>query len=115
MPRDPKARMGSDTERRIRAEGGGRKSKIETNPEITEAVLKLLDGNVIGNPMSPLTWTTKSTRRIADELKSQGMDVSYNIINKILKNEGFSLQQNKKYVQTGDPGPDRGRQFDYIK
>ena len=75
----------------------------------------MLDGNIIGDPMSPLTWTTKSTRNLSEALKEQGMDVSYRIVNQVLKDEGFSLQQNKKYVQTGNPGPDRDEQFRYIK
>ena len=27
---------------------------------------------------------------------------------------GFSLQQNRKYTESGDPGPDRDAQFRYI-
>lgn len=115
LPRSPKARPVADSEDRIRAEGGGRKSKVSKNPEIREAVLMLLDGNVVGDPESPITWTTKSTRNLSDALKEQGIDVSYRIVNDILKDEGFSLQQNKKYVQTGDPGPDRNLQFEFIK
>lgn len=115
LPRDPKARTCSGTEQRVRSEGGGRKSKTVINPDIVPMILQILDGNIIGDPMSPLTWTTKSTRKISEELKKQGIDISYNIVNKVLKAEGFSLQQNKKYVQTGDPGPDRDLQFRYIK
>ena len=115
LPRDPRARPKSDSDQRIRAEGGGRKSKTSENPEIKKAILSMLDGNIIGDPMSPLTWTTKSTRNLSEALKEQGMDVSYRIVNQVLKDEGFSLQQNKKYVQTGNPGPDRDEQFRYIK
>ena len=114
LPRDPRARPKSDSDQRIRAEGGGRKSKTSENPEIKKAILSMLDGNIIGDPMSPLTWTTKSTRNLSEALKEQGMDVSYRIVNQVLKDEGFSLQQNKKYVQTGNPGPDRDEQFRYI-
>lgn len=115
LPRDPRARPKSDSDKRVRAEGGGRKSKTSENPEIKKAILSMLDGNIIGDPMSPLTWTTKSTRNLSEALKEQGMDVSYRIVNQVLKDEGFSLQQNKKYVQTGNPSPDRDEQFLYIK
>ncbi|MCQ2071456.1 MAG: ISAzo13 family transposase, partial [archaeon] len=115
LARDPKARTRPCEERRVRAEGGGRRSKTDDDPRIVTEILKMLDGNTVGDPMSLLTWTTKSTRRISDELKALGIDVSYNIVNKVLKTEGFSLQQNKKYVQTGDPGPDRDAQFKFIK
>lgn len=115
LPRDPKARSGSDIDRRMRAEGGGRKSKIEKDPSIRTEILSMLDGNTVGDPESPLTWTTKSTRSLSDALKANGFDVSHRIVAEVLKAEGFSLQQNKKYVQTGDPGPDRDEQFRFIQ
>lgn len=113
--RDPKARPKPKKDERIRAPGGGRKSKVSEDPRIREEILSILDGNIIGDPMSPITWTVKSSRTISDELKKRGFDVSHRIVREILKAEGFSLQQNKKYVQTGDPGPDRNLQFRFIK
>lgn len=115
LQRDPTARPSPDGTERIRSPGGGRKSKVDQNPEIRDRILSILDGNIIGDPMSPITWTVKSTRTISDELRNQGYDISYRIVNEVLKSEGFSLQQNKKYVQTGDPGPDRDQQFQFIK
>ena len=115
LPRDPKARMGSDADRRMRAEGGGRKSKVEKDPAIKTAILSMLDGNTLGSPQSPLTWTTKSTRSLSEALKANGFDISHRIVADVLKAEGFSLQQNKKYIQSGDPGPDRDEQFRYIQ
>ncbi len=115
LPRDPKARMSSDADRRMRAEGGGRKSKVEKDPAIKTEILSMLDGNTIGDPESPLTWTTKSTRSLSEALKANGFDISHRIVADVLKAEGFSLQQNKKYIQSGDPGPDRDEQFRYIQ
>ncbi len=115
MPRNPKARPDCDSDRRMRAEGGGRKSKVDQDPTIKTEILSMLDGNVIGDPESPLTWTTKSTRTLSDALKEKGVEVSHRIVADVLKEEGFSLQQNKKYVQSGDPGPDRDEQFRYIQ
>ncbi len=79
LPRDPCARSSSDTGRRVRAKGRGRKSKFDKNPEIRTKILSLLDGNIVGDPSSSLTWTAKSTRNISDELKRKGFDVSYRI------------------------------------
>ena len=42
--------------------------------------------------MSPLRWTTKSTRWLADELTRQGHRVSADTVADLLREEGFSLQ-----------------------
>lgn len=115
LPRNPKDRSGSKGDRRMRAEGRGRKSKVDTNPEIKTEIIRMLDGNTVGNPESSITWTTKSTRSIADELKKKGIDVSYRIVGDVLKAEGYSLQQKVKHVQSGNTGPDRDEQFRYIQ
>ena len=47
---DPRARPHSDELGGIRAPGAGRKSILETNPEIWLALEELLDGNTVGNP-----------------------------------------------------------------
>ena len=91
------------------------KKTEEKDPGVRDDLIKLLDGNIIGDPESPLTWTTLSTRALSDELKAMGHDISHAKVSRMLSEEGFSLQQNKKYVQTGDPGPDRYQQFKYIK
>ena len=98
----------------IRAEGGGRKTATEHFPDIIEKLTKLLDGNTIGNPESPLCWTTKSLRNLQDALKEEGISVSYPTIGTILESMGFSLQQNKKYVEGGKGVVDRNEQFCYI-
>ena len=55
---DPKARPSSSGERRIRKEGGGRKKVEDNQPEINSALESLLEGNTVGNPESPICWTT---------------------------------------------------------
>lgn len=112
---DPMARPDSDTEIRVRRPGAGRKSLLELNPEIEEKLYFLLDGNTVGDPMSALTWTVKSTTTLAAELKRQGYSISHDSVGNLLKIMGFSLQQNKKYTESGNPGPDRDAQFRFIK
>lgn len=111
---DPRARPSAGDGGRIRAEGGGRKSILEKHPEIRDELLKLLDGNVLGDPESLITWTVKSTYTLAKELKEKGYSVSNTTVGTMLKQMDFSLQQNKKYTESGDPGPDRDPQFRYI-
>lgn len=99
---------------RTRALGAGRKKIEGTYPEIRKELLLLLDGNIIGNPENPLCWTTKSLRDLEDALASKDLKTNYVTIKQLLEDMGFSLQQNKKYVGSGDPGPDRDGQFQYI-
>ena len=63
--------------------------------------------------MSPLRWTTKSTRKLAGELTRQGHRVSADTVGDVLREEGFSLQGNAKTIE-GRLHPDRDAQFRYI-
>ena len=63
--------------------------------------------------MSPLRWTTKSTRKLAAELTRQGHKVSADTVGDLLREEGFSLQGNAKTIE-GTQHPDRDAQFRYI-
>lgn len=66
-----------------------------------------------GDPMSPLRWTTKSTRRLADQLTKQGHRVSADTVADLLREKEFSPQTNAKTREGGQP-PDRDAQFHYI-
>ncbi len=100
---------------RIRAEGGGRKSVKITQPGIVEALLKLIDGNEYGNPENPLSYTSKSTRHLAEELAREGFAVSHTKVKELLKEQGYSLQGNRKLKQVGKDHEDRDAQFEHIK
>jgi hypothetical protein len=63
--------------------------------------------------MSPLRWTTSSTRDLADELTRQGHKVSADTVGDLLRAVGFSLQGNAKTIE-GTRHPDRDAQFRYI-
>lgn len=102
---------GSSRERRS---GAGRPGIRESQPDIDDALLALVDKSSYGNPENPLRWTTKSLRNLADELGNEGFKVSYRVVGDILKGLGFSLQQNKKMEQVGLPHVDKGKQFDHI-
>jgi hypothetical protein len=100
-------------ERRLRREGGGRKPLTETDPELAEALDRLVDPMTRGDPESPLRWTCKSTTRLADELTRQGHRVSAPTVARLLKEVGYSLQGNRKSKE-GESHPDRNAQFEYI-
>ncbi len=59
-------------EGRVRKPGGGRKSLTETDPALLAALDALVEPGTRGDPMSPLRWTTKSTRNLADALTAAG-------------------------------------------
>ena len=61
---------------RARRPGGGRKRAADLDPGLRPALLALVEPDERGDPMSPLRWTTKSTRKLAAELTGQGHQVS---------------------------------------
>lgn len=63
--------------------------------------------------MSPLRWTCKSTRRLAEELTAQGYAVGPTTVRHLLRKAGYSLQANRK-TREGEAHPDRDAQFRYI-
>jgi transposase len=98
---------------RVRRPGGGRKKATEVDPGLRPALLALVEPDMRGDPMSPLRWTTKSTRKLADELTRQGHRVGADTVGDLLREEGFSLQANAKTIE-GAQHPDRDAQFKYI-
>jgi transposase len=98
---------------RARRPGGGRKRAAALDPGLRPALLALVEPQERGDPMSPLRWTTKSTRNLADELTRQGHKVGADTVGDLLREEGFSLQGNAKTLE-GTRHPDRDAQFRYI-
>src|SRR5271166_5749404 len=98
---------------RARRPGGGRKRAADVDPGLRPALLALVEPEERGDPMSPLRWTTKSTRTLAGELTRQGHRVGADTVSGLLRAEGFSLQGNAKTIE-GQRHPDRDAQFRYI-
>ncbi|MCX4537756.1 ISAzo13 family transposase (plasmid) [Streptomyces sp. NBC_00841] len=98
---------------RVRRCGGGRKSAEELDPRLVPALLALVEPDERGDPISPLRWTTKSLRHLAEELAGQGHPVSAPTVGRLLRENGFSLQVNAKTLE-GRQHPDRDAQFRYI-
>jgi hypothetical protein len=97
----------------VRRPGGGRKPAEEHDPALVPALLKLVEPDERGDPMSPLRWTTKSLRNLAEELTRQGHPVSAPTVGRLLKKQGFSLQASAKTLE-GKQHPGRDAQFRYI-
>jgi transposase len=96
-----------------RRSGGGRKLRESEQPKLVEMLENLVDSGTRGDPMSPLRWTCKSTRTLAEELSRQGFSVSANTVGRLLRECGYSLQANRKTIE-GKQHPDRDAQFRHI-
>lgn len=98
---------------RQRRPGGGRKRRECEEPELTAVLQQIVDSGTRGDPMSPLRWTCKSTRTLAEDLSRQGYSVSANTVGRLLRHCGYSLQANRKTIE-GKQHPDRDAQFQHI-
>jgi hypothetical protein len=98
---------------RVRRPGAGRPKAIELDPQMLVVLDGLVEPEARGDPMSPLRWTIKSTRVLAEELTRLGHGASSTLVGKMLHYLGYSLQANAK-VTEGAQHPDRDSQFGYI-
>jgi hypothetical protein len=98
---------------RIRRPGAGRKNAIEVDTTLESDLEGLIEPETRGDPESPLRWTCKSLRTLADELGKMGHKVSHTHVGKLLIKLGYSLQGNKKTLE-GSGHPDRNAQFEHI-
>lgn len=99
---------------RQREPGGGRKRSTVKDPTLLADLLSLVEPLERGDPESPLRWTCKSVRKLAAELKTMGHSVGKDTVAKLLREEGFSLQANRKTKEGSSQHEDRDAQFNYI-
>jgi hypothetical protein len=96
-----------------RRAGGGRKPVTQKDPTLLADLLALVEPTTRGDPESPLRWSCKSLRLLAEKLQQRGHTVSHVVVGQLLKAEGFSLQGNAKVIE-GKQSPDRNAQFEHI-
>jgi hypothetical protein len=111
--RNPQTRKVRLDEARIRRSGAGRKRTVEKDSTLLEDLDRLVDPVTRGDPESPLRWTCKSVRRLAEELQQEGHAVSYQTVAELLHALDYSLQANQKTLE-GSQHADRDKQFEYI-
>ena len=110
---EPQTRKVRLDEARIRRRGAGRKRTVEKDSTLLEDLDRLVDPVTRGDPESPLRWTCKSVRRLAEELQQEGHAVSYQTVAELLHALDYSLQANQKTLE-GSQHADRDKQFEYI-
>jgi hypothetical protein len=98
---------------RVRRKGAGRKRTIDKDQTLLAALDRLVDPVTRGDPESPLRWTCKSVRMLAEELQHEGHAVSYQTVAELLHAMDYSLQANQKTLE-GSQHADRDQQFEYI-
>jgi hypothetical protein len=98
---------------RIRRPGGGRHSLKNTDQTLLQDLEALVEPTTHGDPQSPLRWTCKSTRNLAEALVRQGHPVSHHTVARLLQEMDYSLQANRKTLEVTSH-PDRNAQFEYL-
>jgi transposase len=98
---------------RLRRPGAGRPRLSQQDPQLVHDLEALLESSTRGDPQSPLLWTCKSTRTLADQLVRQGHPLSHDSVSRLLEELGYSLQANRK-TREGQGHPDRDAQFNHI-
>ena len=97
----------------VRKPGGGRKKETEKNKSLGPIIDEIVCPHTVGDPMSPLLWSSKSLRHIAQAAKEKGCQISHQSVGEILKSKGYSLQGNRK-TDEGSTHIDRDAQFNCI-
>ena len=98
---------------RVRQAGGGRKKVEQADPELPRRLKTIVEETTAGDPMSPLRWTSKATRTIAEELARSGHPISSVTVGRCLEAMGYTLQANVK-TREGPQHPNRDAQFRYL-
>jgi len=104
----PSVRVG-----RVRRAGGGRKKTVDKDASLKTDLERLVDPVTRGDPESPLRWTCKSVRKLAEELHRLGHQTSHRMVAELLHELGYSLQANRKTLE-GSSHADRDQQFQHI-
>ena len=98
---------------RLRHAGGGRKRVGDQDETLLRDWEALVEPVTRGEPQSPLRWTSKSTRKLAEELQAHGHRIEARTVAGLLTELGYSLQALRK-TREGGTHPDREAHFGYI-
>jgi hypothetical protein len=99
--------------KRVRKRGGGRRKSVVKDATLQSDLERLVDPVTRGDPESPLRWTCKSVRKLAEELQGLHHEASHTLVAELLQAMEYSLQANSKTIEGGSH-PDRNAQFEHI-
>jgi Rhodopirellula transposase DDE domain len=100
-------------EGRVRRAGGGRKPLVERDRALVGVLESLVEPLARGDPESPLRWTCKSTRTLAQELTEHRHPISHEKVAQLLRGLDYRLQGTRK-TEEGADHPHRDAQFRHI-
>jgi hypothetical protein len=98
---------------RVRRPGAGRKKLTDIDGTLVEDLESLIAPETRGDPESLLRWTTKSVRKLAEQLSAMGHQIGRQKVSELLHELGYSLQGLSK-TREGTSHPDRDAQFRHI-
>src|SRR2546429_7531620 len=91
---------------RIRRPGAGRRRTVSKDHTLLHDLEALVEPTTRGDPESPLRWTCKSVRRLAQALQAQGHEASRTLVGPLL-NEAGSSQPGHRKTTDGASRPGR--------
>jgi hypothetical protein len=103
----------NDDSNKIRSSGAGRKLLEEKDAMLLTDLESLIEPMTLGDPESPLKWTSKSVVKLAAALNLGGHRTSPKSVYNLLGALGYSLQSNRK-TRDGLSHQDRDEQFLHI-
>lgn len=99
---------------RVRKPGGGRKRRLDDDPEIDADFCKVLVAHTAGSPTEEsLVWTNLTKTEIVDLMQDCGSHVSVHIVDQLLDRHGFHERKALRMEPLGRH-PDRDGQFEMI-
>jgi len=100
---------------RIRQPGGGRPKALEIIEGLDEAFLRVIAQHTAGSPMDEtVKWTNVTRQEIAELLEQEGIQVSVNVVDQLLKRHHYRKRKAQKRLATGTH-PQRNEQFENIE
>src|SRR6266550_901616 len=114
LPWDMVALAQDEPSARVRRPGAGRKPAICKDPTLLADLEALVKPTTRGDPESPLRWTCRSVRRLAQALQAQGHEVSRTLVAELLNAAGYSPEAKRKNKEWVKP-PGREGEFPRIQ
>ena len=109
------AALAGETPLRVMERHEGRPLTEVKQPGIEQALERLLEDEVAGDPMMIHKWVRSSFRKLARQLREQGYEVGMCTVGRLLKKMGFSMKSSIKRKRGPiSDSPKRDEQFKYI-
>jgi len=87
---------------KIRRSGGGRLNKIDTDLNIEKIFLEVVSDHVAGDPMNTeIRWLNLTRAEVSENMREYGVDISRNIVRKLLKKHNFKKRKMQRKRTTG--------------